>query len=110
MSTPSLQTSLAELVAFARENGGNELPRIVAACRVVERKIERLGARRSVRAIGRTCQRCRKGCHGILCYSCWHEVPETFARLWKSARTDGAKREVIRALLDYLAAHPMEAR
>lgn len=106
----NLLESLSELVAFAREQGGDERLRIRQACRAVEKKILRLRECRSTRATGRVCKRCGKGCHGVLCFRCWHEVPETFPALWKSARTLDAKREVIRALTDYLARNPKEAR
>lgn len=104
----NLQTALSELVNFAREHGGEDQLRIRQACRAVEKKILRLQECRSTRATGRVCKRCGKGCHGVLCFRCWHEVPETFSALWKSARTLNAKREVIHALVDYLARNPQE--
>lgn len=106
----NLQTALSELVNFARENGGDERPRIRQACQRAEMRIDRLQMSRENRAAGRVCRRCGLGCFGLCCWKCWQEIPAGLRGCFDGAKTTGAKREATKAILDFIQRHPREAR
>ncbi len=106
----NLQTALAELVAFARENGGEERPRILQACKRAEARIGKLADKSAARASGRVCSRCGLGCFGLCCWKCWQEIPTGLRGAFDGAKTTGAKRESIKAVIDFIQRHPKEAQ
>jgi hypothetical protein len=103
----TLQTALTELVAFARENGAYERPRIRKACERAEERIGALQRKREARQQGRKCKRCAGGCFGLLCWNCWHVLPASLRCAFEGRTTDGAKTtvtktEATRAIFEWI--------
>lgn len=104
----NLQDALAELVAFARENGGEERPRIRLACQRAERRIAKLAEKAERRASGRKCRRCGLGSFGFCCYRCWHAMPDHFREMWEGAKTTGGKVAAAKMIMEWIERSPMD--
>ena len=99
----NLLEPLTELLIFARERGGDDLPEVKLAIRLVERKIDGLRSthrRREARRYERHCEMC--GCRsvGMLCWSCNERAPEEIRDAFRNASgLDGmrAAAELVKA-------------
>ena len=91
---------LTELVIFAREHGGDDMPEISRVIRSAEQRIAHLRnekQRRLTRRQMNLCLRCEcRRTEGLLCAHCWLEAPPAVRAAFKMASGIDGMREADR--------------
>lgn len=93
--------ALVTIIDFVREQAPED-PRILRALKLIKKRADILRVRHEQRGQRRACARCSALTSGVLCWRCWHSIPEGLRGAVEGARTDEAKRAAIRAVFVYV--------
>lgn len=98
-----LDKLLTELVIFARENGGDDLPGVAEAIHAALARVGRIGEkRRRIRLRRPPCIACERGTKaGLLCEICLAEAPRRVAIAFVNARGLDGMRAAHRVVSDW---------
>ncbi|MDR3406355.1 MAG: hypothetical protein P4L99_27975 [Chthoniobacter sp.] len=77
-------------------------PRVLRALKVLEKRAEALRLKHERHKNSRACIRCRRNTSTMLCWQCWHAIPESFRLMYDGASTVDAKREALRAVYEFI--------
>lgn len=97
----TLLNSLTTIIDFVRTQ--EPLPRPVEkALNKLEEKAEVLRIKRVAHMGRKACPRCGANCSGLLCWRCWSNLPVNVRGTFEGAKTEGAKREAARYVLEFV--------
>lgn len=112
----TITAAYAEIVIYLQEQKADGvLPeRLFKPLAVVEKKANRLREQLDARRAAQKCRVC--GIHrasGIVCMTCWCDLPKEVREQWRTAKTDSQKREAARVIFtvcgNYAAAQQFES-